>query len=129
MNYGDGDGVTFNFWSSALDVVSHQLTHGVTNFSSDLIYLNESGALNEAFSDVMGAGVEFFFQASGTDRQRADWLAGEDLFIDFGAFVRSFENPRATGDPDHYSVRCDCPPDFDNGGVHINSNIVNHAFT
>ena len=43
MNYGDGDGVTFNFWSSALDVVSHQLTHGVTNFSSDLIYLNESG--------------------------------------------------------------------------------------
>ena len=128
MNYGDGDGVTFNFFSSALDVVSHELTHGVTYFSSDLIYLNESGALNEAFSDIMATGVEFFFQASGTDRQRADWLAGEDLFIRFGGFVRSLENPRAAGDPDHYSVRCDCPPDFDNGGVHINSNIVNHAF-
>jgi thermolysin len=131
MNYGDGDGVTFNFFSSSLEVVAHELTHGVTSFSSDLIYLNESGALNEAFSDIMGASVEWYFEPPGRGRQRAEWTVGEDLFIDFGRFIRSFENPQAAGDPDHYSIRClppICTEDFDHGGVHINSGIANHAF-
>jgi thermolysin len=128
MNYGDGDGTRFNFFSSSLEVVAHEITHGVTEFSSGLIYLNESGALNEAFSDIMGAGVEWYFEPAGSDRQRADWVQGEDLFYDFGSYVRSFENPRAAGDPDHYSSRCQCPEDYDRGGVHINSGIVNHAF-
>jgi len=131
MNYGDGDGETFGFFSSSLEVVAHELTHGVTNFTSDLIYLNESGALNEAFSDIMGAGVEWYFESPGRGRQRADWVGAEDLFIDFGPFIRSYENPRAAGDPDHYSIRClppVCTEDFDNGGVHINSGIANHAF-
>jgi len=133
MNYGDGDGITFNYFSSALDVVAHELTHGVTNFTSSLIYLNESGALNEAFSDVVGTSVEFFFEPAGTGRKRAEWLNGEDLFYSFGRFVRSLENPAAAGDPDHYSKRClppICTPDErgDNGGVHINSAIASHGF-
>jgi thermolysin len=131
MNYGDGDGVTFTFFSAALDVVAHELTHGVTNFSSDLIYVNESGALNEAFSDIMGAGVEWYFEPPGEGRQRAEWKVGEDLFIGFGPFIRSYENPGAVGDPDHYSIRClppICTLDYDNGGVHINSGIANQAF-
>ena len=130
MNYGDGDGETFAFFSSGLDVVAHELTHAVTQFTSDLIYLNESGALNEAISDIMGVAVEFEFEPSGRGRQRADWILGEDLYINFGPFFRTFINPMSLGDPDHYSVRCDaeCPEDFDNGGVHINSSIANHAF-
>ena len=130
MNYGDGDGETFTFFSSGIDVVAHELTHGVTQFTSNLIYLNESGALDEAISDIMAVEFEFEFEASGNGRQRADWILGEDLFINFGPFFRTFIDPLSLGDPDHYSVRCDadCPEDVDNGGVHINSNIVNHAF-
>ncbi|MGH9391301.1 MAG: M4 family metallopeptidase, partial [Vicinamibacteria bacterium] len=67
----------------------------------------------------------------GQGRQRADWVGAEDLFVDFGPYIRSYENPLAVGDPDHYSIRClppVCTEDFDNGGVHINSGIVNHAF-
>ena len=131
MNYGDGDGVTFNFFSSSLEVVAHELTHAVTNFTSDLIYLNESGALSEAISDIMGTSVEFFFEPAGFGRQQADWVLGEDLFINFGRLVRSMQDPHAVGDPDHYDVRCVppiCSEDFDNGGVHINSSIPSHAF-
>lgn len=131
MNYGDGDGVTYSAFSSSLEVVAHELTHAVTNVTSDLIYFNESGALNEAFSDIMGAAVEFFFEPPGNGRQMAEWLLGEDLFIDFGPAFRSLENPMSVGDPDHYSIRClppVCTGSFDNGGVHINSSIANHAF-
>ncbi|HXV65479.1 MAG TPA: M4 family metallopeptidase, partial [Vicinamibacteria bacterium] len=142
MNYGDGDGEVFNFFSSSLEVVAHELTHGVTDFSSELIYLNESGALNEAFSDIMGTSVEFFFEEEGDERQTADWLLGEDLYYDFGPYFRSLEDPASIGFqlggvqlpyPDHYSERClppICTPDAegDNGGVHINSSIANHAF-
>jgi thermolysin len=131
MNYGDGDGETFTFFSASLEVVAHELTHGVTDFTSELIYLNESGALNEAFSDIMGTGVEWYFEPPGDGRQEADWVAAEDLFIDFGPYIRSYENPKAVGDPDHYSIRClppICTEDYDNGGVHINSGIANHAF-
>jgi Zn-dependent metalloprotease len=93
--------------------------------------LNESGALNEAISDIIGASVEFFFEPAGSGRQRADWVLGEDIFIHFGPIFRSFRDPNAIGDPDHYDVRClppICSEDFDNGGVHINSSIANHAF-
>ena len=126
MNYGDGDGTEFTFFSAALDVVAHEITHAVTYFSSDLIYFNEPGALNEAISDIMGVSTEFFFEPVGNGRQQAEWLQGEDLFINFGPYFRSFSNPASVGDPDHYSVRF--TGDFDNGGVHINSSIVNHAF-
>ena len=116
--------------AGALDVAAHELTHGVTSSSSNLIYLNESGALNEAFSDIMSTAVEFYFQTPGTGRGQADYLLGEDVFRAFrpGSVngVRSHENPRAYNQPDHYSIRFTGPED--NGGVHINSGIPNHVF-
>ena len=131
MVYGEGlpPGVIFrgrpwNFFSAALDVVAHELAHSVTAFSSQLIYQDESGALNEAFSDIIGTGVEFFFQASGSGLREADYLIGEDIITPGG--IRSMENPGFFGDPDHYSNRFTGPED--NGGVHTNSAIANHAF-
>jgi bacillolysin len=116
--------------AGSLDVVAHELTHGVTSSSSNLIYLNESGALNEAFSDMMGTAVEFFYQTPGTGRGQADYLIGEDSFraLRPGSVngIRSMENPAMFGDPDHYSRRFTGTDD--GGGVHINSGIANHAF-
>jgi thermolysin len=89
-----------------------------------LIYANESGALNEAFSDMMATSVEFFFQRPGNGTLQADYLIGEDV-IRPGGF-RSLANPGLFGDPDHYSRRFTGTDD--NGGVHINSGIPNHAF-
>ena len=117
-------GQSWNHLSGAIDVVAHELTHGVTDFSSGLIYRNESGALNEAFSDMMGTSVEFFFQPAGSGDLKADYLCGEDVVKPGG--LRSMENPQAYGDPDHYSRRF--LGTADNGGVHINSGIANHAF-
>jgi thermolysin len=131
MVYGEGlppnfrlGGQQWDFFAGALDVVGHELTHGVTDYSSQLIYRNESGALNEAFSDIMGTAIEFFFQQPGPESGRADYSIGEDIATPGG--VRSMENPRLFGDPDHYSVRY--TGDQDNGGVHINSGIANHAY-
>jgi thermolysin len=117
-------GQTVDFFSGALDVVAHELTHGVTEYSANLVYLNESGALNEAFSDMMATGAEFMFQRPGISTMEADYLIGEDVFRPGG--IRSMSDPRAFGDPDHYSVRFRGTED--NGGVHINSAIPNHAF-
>src|SRR5918993_4928842 len=115
--------------SGALDIVAHEITQGVTDFTSDLIYRNESGALNESFSDIMGTAVEFFFHAPGDGLLRADYVCGEDAVRAATSplnGLRSMANPTAYGHPDHYSIR------FlgldDNGGVHINSGISNHAF-
>lgn len=126
MYYGDGlpsnvtlGGQRYNYMAGALDVVAHELTHGVTDYSSGLVYRNESGALNEAFSDLMSAAVEFVFQP-----ERADYLLGEDAVTPGGS--RSMQNPMAHGDPDHYDIRY--LGSDDNGGVHINSGIVNHAY-
>jgi thermolysin len=117
-------GQYWDFTSGALDIVAHELTHGVTEYTSDLIYQNESGALNEAFSDMMGAAAEFFFQERGTGNLRSDWLIGEDVIRPGG--LRSMSNPAAYGDPDHFSVRF--TGTGDNGGVHINSSIANLAY-
>jgi bacillolysin len=131
MVYGVGlpQGVTlggqsWNQFSGAIDIVAHELTHGVTDYTSGLIYRNESGALNEAFSDMMGTSVEFFFQPAGNGDLKADYLLGEDIAKPGG--LRSMENPQAYGDPDHYSRRF--LGTADNGGVHSNSGIANHAF-
>jgi thermolysin len=96
----------------------------VTEFTSGLVYQDESGALNESFSDMMSAGAEFFFQTPGDGPLRADYLLAEDISTAGG--IRSMANPRQFNDPDHYSVRFTGPED--NGGVHINSGIPNHAF-
>src|SRR3954463_12581668 len=89
MVYGEGlpggvslsNGQRFDFFSGALDVVAHELTHGVTDFSSRLEYVNESGALHEAFSDIMGTSVEFFMQPAGPGLMQADYLIGEDIVV------------------------------------------------
>jgi thermolysin len=113
-----------DFFSAALDIVAHELTHGVTEYSANFIYLNESGALDEGFCDIMGASVERFFQPAGTGLMQADYLIGEDVFRPGG--IRSMSDPGAFGDPDHYSRRF--TGTGDNGGVHINSGIVSQAF-
>ena len=123
------DGRNWGYLAGSLDVVAHELTHGVIDSSSGLIYLDESGALNEAFADIMGTSVEFFHQAMGTRRGEADFIIGEDTVrglygVQHG--IRSLSNPGAFGDPDHYSLRYTGPED--DGGVHVNSGIVNHAF-
>jgi bacillolysin len=122
-------GQTWGPLAGALDVVAHELTHAVTHSSSGLIYLNESGALNEAFSDIMGTSVEFFHQPAGAFRAEADFIIGEDTIrspdgLQHG--IRSLSNPGAFGHPDHYSIRY--TGSDDQGGVHINAGIPNHAF-
>ena len=123
-NYVLETGQRVNHFPAALDIVAHELTHGVTDFSSGLIYEGESGALNEAFSDIMGTAAEFFHQPRGTGLREADYLIGEDVVTPGG--VRAMSNPSVKGDPDHYSARYQ--GSGDNGGVHINSGIANHAY-
>jgi bacillolysin len=133
MTYGDGDGVACKPLSGGLDVVGHELTHGVTEFTSGLIYENESGALNESFSDMMGNTIEFYAEQRGLDpAARPDWLIGEDVIAagpPYGGTNPGFRNmgdPRDDNDPDHYSERYTGTDD--GGGVHTNSGIPNHAY-
>ncbi|MDX1905506.1 MAG: M4 family metallopeptidase [Bacteroidia bacterium] len=114
MTYGDGNGAPL----TTLDVVAHELTHGVTQFSAELVYAYESGALNESFSDIFGNLVEY-----EADSILADWRIGEG----FGAF-RSMQNPNAFGNPDTYKGQSWSVGSFDNGGVHINSGVQNFWF-
>lgn len=128
INFGDGV-QTVTYLAGSLDAAAHELTHAVTDSSSGLIYLNESGALNEAFSDIMGTSVEFFYQPVGPGIGQADFLIGEDsVRSPFGGLngFRSMNNPAAFGDPDHYTIRY--TGSADNGGVHTNSGIPNQAF-
>lgn len=121
MVYGDGDGSTFTSLSGGLDVVAHELTHAVTDTTADLIYQNESGAINESMSDIFGTLVEF------DANNNPDWEIGEDIYTPntSGDSLRSMSDPAKYGDPDHYSVRYTGTQD--NGGVHINSGIGNKA--
>lgn len=118
MAYGDGDGFSFIELSGELDVVGHELSHGVTDATSDLIYQNESGALNEAFSDIMGTAVEFY-------NNDGNWTIGEDITPGDNG-IRNMADPGEDGDPSHYAERY--TGTGDNGGVHINSGIANHWF-
>ncbi|UOQ94655.1 M4 family metallopeptidase [Halobacillus shinanisalinarum] len=122
MMYGDGDGETFISLSGAKDVIAHELTHAVTDTTSDLVYENESGALNESISDILGVMVD-----------REDWKIGEDVYTPEieGDALRTLKDPASatnalTGPyPDHYSKKY--TGEEDNGGVHINSSINNKA--
>ncbi|MGI2326959.1 M4 family metallopeptidase [Planococcus sp. YIM B11945] len=121
MVYGDGDGSTFIPLSGGLDVIAHELTHAVTDTTADLIYQNESGAINESISDIFGTFVEYKVNV------KPDWLIGEDIYTPSvsGDALRSMANPTLNGDPDHYSKRY--TGTGDNGGVHYNSGISNKA--
>ncbi len=128
--YSNATGNNYTYFSGALDIAAHELTHGVIDSSSRLIYLNQSGALNESFADIIGTSVEFFFHPAGSGPGRADYTLGEDISraVRPGAIDgdRSLANPALYGDPDHYSRRYTGAED--GGGVHINSGISNHAF-
>jgi bacillolysin len=130
MVYGEGglvsEGRDWDYVSGGLDIVGHELSHGVTDFSSRLIYRDVSGALNEAFSDIMGTSIEFFFQPPGDGPLRADYTLGEDVIRPGG--VRNLADPLAYGDADHVSKARFVGTDTDGGGVHTNATIAGHAF-
>jgi len=119
MTYGQG-------YSSADDVVAHELTHGVTEYESKLFYYMQSGAINEAFSDIWGEFVDLSYtNGLDNDTPGVRWLMGEDI-PGVGA-SRSMKNPPAYGDPDRtQSPNYDCGP-LDGGGVHTNSGVANKA--
>ncbi len=118
MTYGDGSNGTSPF--TAIDITGHEVTHGLTSFTADLVYSYESGALNESFSDIFGAAVEF--DALGFSN--GDWLMGEDL----GFVIRNMANPNSYGDPDTYYGTNWATGAGDNGGVHTNSGVQNFWF-
>lgn len=130
MTYGDGDQKEFTEFASAIDVVAHELTHGVTQFLANLEYQSQSGALNEHFSDVFGTIIKQKYMKQGIDE--ADWLIGDTVVTENfpGVAIRSMKAPGTANDfdtqPDHmdhyYSGTSD------NQGVHINSGIPNKAF-
>ncbi len=135
MTFGDGDGVIFAGFARSLDVVAHELAHGVTQFTSGLIYKNQSGALNEHFSDVFGTAITQW--ANGEHPADADWLIGDEIMGPdlYGEALRSMRHPGTAYDnpilgtdpqPAHYADRY--TGSADNGGVHINSGIPNRAF-
>ena len=121
MTYGDGNGTTYNPLVS-LDIVGHEIAHGVTEYSAGLIYSYESGALNESFSDIFGEAVENYALGSN------DWLMGEDIGVNPGSALRSMSNPSAKGDPDTYLGANWNFTSSDNGGVHTNSGVQNKWF-
>jgi Zn-dependent metalloprotease len=112
--YGDGRQNPL----TSIDVVGHELTHGVTEFSAGLIYQDESGALNESFSDIFGTAVEFFALEN-----EADWLIGKENFL-----LRSMSDPNSQGDPDTYLGNNYTLSSADNGGVHTNSGVQNYWY-
>jgi Zn-dependent metalloprotease len=137
MVYGDGSGRLFvkGALARAIDVVGHELTHGVTSFTADLAYSKQSGALNESFSDVFGSLVKQRHLGQTVDQ--ADWLIGAGTLVpSLGRALRSMSEPGTAYDgdrqPAHMDGYVDLPDDNDpandNGGVHINSGIPNRAF-
>jgi len=123
MVYGDGDGVQFSDFSGDLSVVCHELTHAVTSYTADLRYQGESGALNEAMSDIMGA-ASTVFRDGGI--QKDTWHIGHDCYL-AGTALRYMNNPILDGiSYDWYPTRY--KGTADNGGVHMNSGIANLAF-
>lgn len=121
MIYGMGDGTEFNDFASALDVAGHELTHGVTARTASLTYADESGALNESYSDVFGKLVAF--SAGKTN----DWKLGKELFKDHTSFIRDMENPEIGNYKDYKYKGETCSRMNDFCGVHTNSGIGNKA--
>jgi Zn-dependent metalloprotease len=139
MVFGDGDGVVFTDFTGSLDVIGHELTHGVTQTTAGLVYHEQPGALNESISDVFGSLVKQW--TLNQTAAEADWLIGTDIFTPdrAGDALRSmkapgtaYDDPLMGKDPQPAHMRDFVAlPDTargDNGGVHINSGIPNHAF-
>lgn len=135
MIYGDGDGELFNRFTISLDVIGHELTHGVTQYTAALQYSGQSGALNESMSDVFGSLVKQW--ANQQTAAQADWLIGQGLLAPGvnGVALRSmkdpgsaYDDPQLGKDPQPKNMRDYLNTAEDNGGVHINSGIPNYAF-
>jgi Zn-dependent metalloprotease len=135
MVFGDGDGIVFTRMTASLSVIGHELAHGVTQYTANLRYEGQSGALNESISDVMGALVEQHTLQHDVDN--ATWLIGLGLFTDEveGEALRSLRAPGTAynddvlgRDPQPAHMRDFIDTRDDNGGVHLNSGIPNHAF-
>lgn len=141
MVYGDGDEDLpvgerlFNRFTIAIDIIGHELTHGVTQYEGNLDYNNQPGALNESISDVFGSLVKQYQRKQTADA--ADWIIGEGLFTSNvnGAGIRSMKAPGTAyddcvlgKDPQPAHMKDYVTTLEDNGGVHINSGIPNHAF-
>ncbi len=135
MVFGDGDGEIFLDFTIPIDVIGHELSHGVTQYTANLTYFGQPGALNESMSDVFGALIKQY--TLGQTAAEADWLIGAGLLAPrvTGVALRSMKAPGTAYDDDVLGK--DPQPatmdDFvrtgrDNGGVHINSGIPNHAF-
>lgn len=135
MVFGDGDGEIFERFTRSLDVIGHELAHGVIESEAGLVYANQSGALNESISDVFGVLIKQ--HVLGQTAEEADWLIGADLLAPRikGIGLRSMAHPGTAYDdpllgkdpqPDH--MRRFVITQEDNGGVHINSGIPNRAF-
>jgi len=135
MVFGDGDGTIFLGFTRSLDVIGHELTHGVTESTAGLTYRGQPGALNESISDVFGSLVKQ--HALGQSADQADWLIGADLLAPGvqGVALRSmkapgtaYDDPRLGRDPQPADMAGYVETTDDNGGVHINSGIPNRAF-
>ena len=141
MVFGDGDGVIFNGFTDELDVIAHELTHGVVQYTSELEYMFQSGALNESLADVFGIMVKQWGLDPGNPQEaaNANWLIGEGIWATGvnGRALRDMQNPGTAYDdekvgkdeqPAHWKDRKILPRSKDNGGVHYNSGIPNRAF-
>lgn len=135
MVFGDGDGEIFNRFTIAIDVVAHELSHGVTETEAGLIYFEQSGALNESLSDVFGSLVKQYYRKQTADQ--ADWIIGEGLLAEGinGKGLRSmsepgsaYDDPLLGKDPQPGHMKDFVQTREDNGGVHLNSGIPNRAF-
>jgi Zn-dependent metalloprotease len=135
MTFGDGDGEIFISFTQSLDVVAHELAHGVTQFTADLEYFSQSGALNEHFSDVFGSAITQHVLKQ--DAGQADWLVGDEIMGPtlYGESLRSMQAPGMAydnnllgKDPQPAHMNDYYAGNDDNQGVHINSGIPNRAF-
>lgn len=129
MTYGDGSGTYFDILTS-LDVAAHEIGHAVCEKTANLAYQKESGAMNEGFSDIWGACVEYYAAPS-----KSTWLIGEDIERRTGSqALRSMSDPNSEGQPDTYggtywkNVNCTPTDQNDYCGVHTNSGVLNHWF-
>ncbi|WP_406449919.1 M4 family metallopeptidase [Streptomyces sp. NBC_00876] len=135
MVFGDGDGEIFLDFTVAIDVIAHELAHGLTQYTANLSYYGQSGALNESVSDVFGSLVKQY--SLGQTAEQADWLIGAGLLAPRvqGVALRSMKAPGTAydddvlgKDPQPASMDDYIHTGEDNGGVHLNSGIPNRAF-
>ena len=135
MVFGDGDGEVFGRFTASVSVIGHELAHGFTQYTANLVYQGQSGALNESISDVFGSLVAQY--AAGQTAEQASWLIGEGLFTDAvqGDALRSmrapgtaYDDPVLGKDPQPATMAGFVVTTDDAGGVHTNSGIPNHAF-